>query len=302
MGLLGALAGGLMAGVGAGMVSDGVAKRDAALREAEREAQQRGTAENIVLSNDLARQRDAENDERLGKREAERDDRLAAREETRADRQEQREQARLILGDKLERGRITLSAQLQAQRDARALAAQYGEVQSTTTRADGRAVAIMRDGTVKDLGFVEAAKPGTVSLTPGDERLMSQIEKRFTTTDEDTGQKEVDWEKVDAELKRRGRADLTLEGGSAAPAAPAAPATRGAPAAPAAGGRTGLLPDAPKGGKTPPAAPSAPPAKTPPPKAATGPDTPPVAGAKKAADGFWYVPDPKRPGKWMKVT
>lgn len=31
-------------------------------------------------------------------------------------------------------------------------------------------------------------------------------------------------------------------------------------------------------------------------------DTPPVAGAQKAADGNYYVPDPKRPGKFLKVV
>jgi hypothetical protein len=30
--------------------------------------------------------------------------------------------------------------------------------------------------------------------------------------------------------------------------------------------------------------------------------TPPVAGAKQAANGKWYVPDPKRPGKYLEVT
>jgi hypothetical protein len=30
-------------------------------------------------------------------------------------------------------------------------------------------------------------------------------------------------------------------------------------------------------------------------------DTPPVPGAKKAPDGNWYVPDPKRPGKFLRV-
>ncbi|MEW8189013.1 MAG: hypothetical protein AB2766_06920 [Candidatus Thiodiazotropha endolucinida] len=29
---------------------------------------------------------------------------------------------------------------------------------------------------------------------------------------------------------------------------------------------------------------------------------PPIAGAKKAPDGNWYVPDPNRPGKYMRVT
>lgn len=31
------------------------------------------------------------------------------------------------------------------------------------------------------------------------------------------------------------------------------------------------------------------------------PDEPPVPGAKKAPDGQWYVPDPKRPGHWLLV-
>lgn len=30
-------------------------------------------------------------------------------------------------------------------------------------------------------------------------------------------------------------------------------------------------------------------------------ETPPVAGARKAADGYWYVPDPNRPGKYLRV-
>ena len=30
-------------------------------------------------------------------------------------------------------------------------------------------------------------------------------------------------------------------------------------------------------------------------------ETPPMHGAQKAADGRWYVPDPKRPKKWMAV-
>ena len=29
---------------------------------------------------------------------------------------------------------------------------------------------------------------------------------------------------------------------------------------------------------------------------------PPVPGARKADDGNWYVPDPKRPGKYLKVS
>jgi hypothetical protein len=50
------------------------------------------------------------------------------------------------------------------------------------------------------------------------------------------------------------------------------------------------------------AAPAAPfgPVKTPPAKAV--PAKPPVAGAKQAANGKWYVPDPKRPGKYLEVT
>lgn len=31
------------------------------------------------------------------------------------------------------------------------------------------------------------------------------------------------------------------------------------------------------------------------------PETPPVKGARRAPDGYWYVPDPKRPGKWLRV-
>jgi hypothetical protein len=37
------------------------------------------------------------------------------------------------------------------------------------------------------------------------------------------------------------------------------------------------------------------------PPAAKGSDTPPVEGAKKAPNGNWYVPDPKRPGKYLQV-
>jgi hypothetical protein len=50
------------------------------------------------------------------------------------------------------------------------------------------------------------------------------------------------------------------------------------------------------------AAPAAPfgPVKQAPAKAA--PAKPPVAGAKQAANGRWYVPDPKRPGKYLEVT
>lgn len=35
--------------------------------------------------------------------------------------------------------------------------------------------------------------------------------------------------------------------------------------------------------------------------APAGGDQPPAPGAKKAPDGNWYVPDPKRPGKYLKV-
>lgn len=31
-------------------------------------------------------------------------------------------------------------------------------------------------------------------------------------------------------------------------------------------------------------------------------EAPPVAGAKKAPDGFWYIPDPSRPGKYKRVV
>jgi hypothetical protein len=48
------------------------------------------------------------------------------------------------------------------------------------------------------------------------------------------------------------------------------------------------------------AAPAFGPVKTPPAKAA--PAKAPVAGAKQAANGKWYVPDPKRPGKYLEVT
>jgi hypothetical protein len=48
------------------------------------------------------------------------------------------------------------------------------------------------------------------------------------------------------------------------------------------------------------AAPAFGPVKTPPAKAA--PAKPPVAGAKQAANGRWYVPDPRRPGKYLEVT
>jgi hypothetical protein len=47
--------------------------------------------------------------------------------------------------------------------------------------------------------------------------------------------------------------------------------------------------------------------RTAPPKAAgssnpaVADSTPPVQGARKAPDGFWYVPDPARPGKWLRV-
>lgn len=48
---------------------------------------------------------------------------------------------------------------------------------------------------------------------------------------------------------------------------------------------------------------SAPGGGAPQPKTTTTPkaDTPPVAGAKKAGDGKWYVPDPSRPGKYLQV-
>lgn len=54
------------------------------------------------------------------------------------------------------------------------------------------------------------------------------------------------------------------------------------------------------------ARPGAPAAATPsaaPPAGNTAPgsDTPPVQGARKAPDGNWYVPDPNRPGKYLKV-
>lgn len=35
--------------------------------------------------------------------------------------------------------------------------------------------------------------------------------------------------------------------------------------------------------------------------AAAGAETPPVQGARKAADGNWYIPDPNRPGKYLRV-
>jgi len=37
-------------------------------------------------------------------------------------------------------------------------------------------------------------------------------------------------------------------------------------------------------------------------KSASNPATPPMEGAKKAPDGNWYLPDPKRPGKYLKVV
>jgi hypothetical protein len=46
-------------------------------------------------------------------------------------------------------------------------------------------------------------------------------------------------------------------------------------------------------GTRPPAAPA---------KAAPAAGKPPVAGAKRAANGKYYVPDPKRPGKYLEVT
>lgn len=36
--------------------------------------------------------------------------------------------------------------------------------------------------------------------------------------------------------------------------------------------------------------------------AGAGAETPPVAGAKKAGDGNWYVPDPNRPGSYLQVV
>jgi hypothetical protein len=36
--------------------------------------------------------------------------------------------------------------------------------------------------------------------------------------------------------------------------------------------------------------------------AAKAPAKAPVAGAKQAPNGKWYVPDPKRPGKFLEVT
>jgi hypothetical protein len=33
-----------------------------------------------------------------------------------------------------------------------------------------------------------------------------------------------------------------------------------------------------------------------------GGGAPPVAGARKASDGNYYVPDPKRPGKYLQVS
>lgn len=37
------------------------------------------------------------------------------------------------------------------------------------------------------------------------------------------------------------------------------------------------------------------------PVAPSAADQPPVSGAQKAQDGNWYLPDPKRPGKYLKV-
>lgn len=44
------------------------------------------------------------------------------------------------------------------------------------------------------------------------------------------------------------------------------------------------------------------PAKATPAKAAPAKAAPPVKGARLAPDGKYYVPDPKRPGKWLQVT
>jgi hypothetical protein len=37
------------------------------------------------------------------------------------------------------------------------------------------------------------------------------------------------------------------------------------------------------------------------PTSSSGVGAPPVPGAKKASDGNWYVPDPSRPGKYLRV-
>lgn len=37
------------------------------------------------------------------------------------------------------------------------------------------------------------------------------------------------------------------------------------------------------------------------PASAPAADVPPVQGARKAPDGYWYVPDPNRPGKFLRV-
>jgi hypothetical protein len=31
-------------------------------------------------------------------------------------------------------------------------------------------------------------------------------------------------------------------------------------------------------------------------------DMPPVPGARKAPDGYWYLPDPTRPGKYLRLV
>lgn len=71
------------------------------------------------------------------------------------------------------------------------------------------------------------------------------------------------------------------------------PGSSGAPAAAGAPGPTAQVPAA-QAPATEPSDPYTAP-QTP------DPNEPPVPGAHKAPDGNWYVPDPKRPGKWLRV-
>lgn len=115
-------------------------------------------------------------------------------------------------------------------RSAAALAASQGEIDHYITLDDGTNVGVTKTGKVVPLTDA-SGKPvkSQKDLTAADQRLLKAYETRHTTVDDVSGARTIDYNAVDADLRKAGRASLAdqymgIAPGGGTPAAVQAPA------------------------------------------------------------------------------
>ena len=277
--------GGLLQGAGTGIVEQARQLREDARQAADRKARE----DNIVLTADLqARNQKADDDRRTES------SITLAREQGSITRSNAEFENGLIM--ERQDAQIRLQADMAEIAAARAAARDRQEVKDVFVDSKGDAYVIYKNGDKKNLNLKQGPRLGDNGFTPGETRLIKAAEAGATKTD-DEGVKRTESADVARNLYRQGRPDLAalydsqyakegkfyqengrapkpgegveFEGkklwfvgkGGGRPTDTAAPATRQRGAA-----------------------------------APTG-----VSGAKQAPDGNWYVPDPNRPGKYLRV-